>query len=373
MQRRAFLTTGAALAARPAAAAPTPRADRISFVGDGIKLNPGEYSRLLARVVEEKNVQPDSYALGGVIGQLEERFATMLGKEQAVFLPTGTLANHLAVRLLAGQRRRVLVQQESHLYNDCGDCAQTLSGLNLVPLAAGRATFTVDDLAEQLALAAGGRVPTQVGAIQIESPVRRKQGELFDFDMMQKVCSLAREKQIGLHLDGARIFLASAYTGISPARFASLFDTVYVSLYKYFNAASGAILAGPKKLLDGLFNTRRQFGGGLAQAWPLATVALHYVDGFGNRYASAVAASERLFQQLDASGRFRLERVQPGSNITRLRIQKGDPAAFRARLAEKAISIAAPDPAGRILIAVNETLLRRPAEEIARDFMSALG
>ena len=108
MQRRAFLASGAALAARPAAAATTLREDRVSFVGDGISLNPIEYSRLLARVVEEKNIQPDSYALGGAIGQIEERFAAILGKEQAVFLPTGTLANHLAVRLLAGQKRRVL-------------------------------------------------------------------------------------------------------------------------------------------------------------------------------------------------------------------------------------------------------------------------
>ncbi len=190
---------------------------------------------------------------------------------------------------------------------------------------------------------------------------------------MQNVCALAREKQIGLHLDGARIFLASAYTGISPARYASLFDTVYVSLYKYFNAASGAILAGPKRLLDGLYNTRRQFGGGLAHAWPLATVALHYIDGFEDRFRSAVASSERLFQQLESSGRFRLERIQPGSNLARLRLQKGDPAKFRARLAQKAIYVAAPDPAGAILVAVNETVLRRPVEDLAREFMGALG
>src|SRR2546426_988572 len=373
MKRRSFLASGAALAARPAPAAPSEHPDRVQFLSDGLSLTPLEYSRLLARLVEENNIQPDSYALGGVIEKLEQRFATILGKEQAVFLPTGTLANHLAVRLLAGQKRRVLVQQESHLYNDCGDCAQTLSGLNLVPLAAGRATFTAEEVAGQLALSATGRVPAPVGAIQIESPVRRKQGELFDFDAMQKVCALAREKQIGLHLDGARIFLASAYTGISPAQYASLFDTVYVSLYKYFNAASGAILAGPKRLLDGLYNTRRQFGGGLAHAWPLATVALHYVDGFDDRFRSAVAASERLFQQLETSGRFRLERIQPGSNLARLRLRQGEPAAFRARLAEKAISIAAPDGAGVILVTVNETVLRRPAEELTRDFVSALG
>jgi threonine aldolase len=372
MKRRAFLASGAALAAKPALPATASPADRVSFLSDGLNLTPLEYSRLLARVVEEKNIQPDSYALGGVIEQIEARFAALLGKEQAVFLPTGTLANHLAVRLLAGPKRRVIVQQESHLYNDCGDCAQTLSGLNLVPLGAGRATFTAGEVDEQLDRV-NGRVPVPVGAIQIESPVRRKQGELFDFDVMQKVCALAKEKQIGRHLDGARIFLASAYTGVSPARYAALFDTVYVSLYKYFNAASGAILAGPKNLLSGLYHTRRQFGGGLAHAWPLAAVALHYADGFESRFRSAVAASERLFRQLETSGRFRVERIQPGSNIARLRLPKGDPAPFRAKLAEKAISIALPDPAGSILLTVNETVLRRPAEEIARAFVNALG
>src|SRR2546426_2242016 len=194
MKRRSFLASGAALAARPAPAAPSEHPDRVQFLSDGLSLTPLEYSRLLARLVEENNIQPDSYSLGGVVEKLEARFATILGKEQAVFLPTGTLANHLAVRLLAGRNRRVLVQQESHLYNDSGDCAQTLSGLNLVPLAAGRATFTLDEAAEQLART-NGRVPTPVGAIQIESPVRRKQGELFDFREMQKICALAREKQ----------------------------------------------------------------------------------------------------------------------------------------------------------------------------------
>jgi len=372
MNRRSFLASGAALAASPAAVAPVDRPDRVHFLSDGLSLTPLEYSRLLARLVEEKNIQADSYSLGGVIEKLESRFAAILGKEQPAFLPTGTLANHLAVRLLAGPKRRVLAQEQSHLYNDCGDCVQTLSGLNLVPLAPGRATFTADEVQEQLARP-NARVPTPVGAIQIESPVRRKQGELFDFAEMQKVCALARENRVGLHLDGARLFLAAAYTGIAPARYAVLFDTVYVSLYKYFNAASGAILAGPKTLLDGLFNTRRQFGGGLAHAWPLAAVALHYLDGFEDRFGAAVAASERLFKQLEASGRFRVARIQPGSNIVRLRLQSGDPAALRGKLAQKAISIAAPDPAGDVLLTVNETVLRRPIEELARSFVTAQG
>src|SRR6266704_1958226 len=82
-----------------------------------------------------------------------------------VWLPTGTLANHLAVRLLAGEKRRVLVQQECHLYNDCGDCCQTLSGLHMVPLAPGKATFTLEDVERERDRGASGRVSVPIGAM----------------------------------------------------------------------------------------------------------------------------------------------------------------------------------------------------------------
>ena len=92
--------------------------------GDGIPHTPEEYAQLLAGLTKSGAVPPDDYSRGGVVEKLEARVASLLGKEAAVWMPTGTLANHLAVRLLAGDRRRVLVQAESHLFNDCGDCAQ---------------------------------------------------------------------------------------------------------------------------------------------------------------------------------------------------------------------------------------------------------
>src|SRR5262245_19769315 len=148
MRRRSFLATP--LAAQLAAASPSEQ--RIYAYGDGIPHTPEEYSRLLAGL----KIEPDDYSRGGVVETLETRMAALLGKETAVFLPTGTLANHLAVRLLAGSRPRVLVQAESHLYNDCGDCAQILSGLNLVPLAPGHATFTLEQAERAEAAAEGG-------------------------------------------------------------------------------------------------------------------------------------------------------------------------------------------------------------------------
>src|SRR5207248_3208074 len=117
----------------------------VQFRSDGLGLSPAAYLRLLAEIAETRGIAEDDYSRDGVVAELETRIAALLGKEAAVFMPTGTLANHLALRLLAQNGRRVLVQRESHLFNDEGDCAQQLSGLNLMPLAPGRASFTLEE------------------------------------------------------------------------------------------------------------------------------------------------------------------------------------------------------------------------------------
>ena len=113
----------------------------VHFRSDGLALSPAQYANLLVSIAADRGIAADEFTREGVVSQLEERMAALFGKETAVFLPSGTLANHLALRLLAERGRRVLVQRESHIYNDSGDCAQALSGLTLIPLAAERATL----------------------------------------------------------------------------------------------------------------------------------------------------------------------------------------------------------------------------------------
>ncbi len=367
MRRRSFLA--APLLAYPLTAAePDPR---IYAYGDGIPLSSAEYAQLLATLSNGGSVVMDDYSRGGIVEQLEARVAARLGKEAAVWLPTGTLANHLAVRLLAGGRRRVLVQAESHLFNDCGDCAQTLSGLHLVPLAPGRATFTLEDVERAAYDASTGRVETPIGAIQIETPVRRRQGERFDFQEMKTVAAWARAHNVGLHLDGARLFLESAYTARPVKEYAALFDTVYISMYKYFNAASGAVLAGPKAQLAGLYHTRRMFGGGLHQVWPFAAVALHYLADFETRFRSAMESAERVLAELSSDSNFGLERIPNGTNVFRFRVFGVNAPVYQLRL--EAAGISANNPAGDWFnMQVNETWTRLPANQIAARFRQAL-
>lgn len=368
MRRRNFLAVPAVALAQAQPAAPA--ADqRVYAVGDGVPHSPSEYARLLAGLPE---IEPDSYSRGGVVEKLEARMAALLGKETAVWLPTGTLANQLAVRLLAGSKRRVLVQTESHLYKDSGDCSQTLSGLTLVPLAPGQATFTLDDVERASSESQLGRVATPIGAIQIETPVRRRSGECFRFEELTRIAAWARERRIGLHLDGARLLIEGAYTGRPVKEYAALFDTVYISLYKYLNASSGAILAGSKNLLGDLYHSRRMFGGGLNQVWPFAAVAMHYLDGFEQSFRTAKETSEAVIAALSTDNNFAIERVPKGTNIFRLKVQSVNSPVYQLRLEDAGISARAPEQ-DWFALQVNATWTRVPSQEIIARFRKALG
>ncbi len=384
--RRRFLQTGAlgigAGALGPgvavgqgggaAGSATEPGNGRVRMSGDGLGLTPADHGRLLSRLAEEGRIARDSYSNGGVVDELEERFAALLGKERAVFMPTGTLANHLAVRALAGGRGRAILQAESHLYNDSGDCVQTLSGITIMPLAPGRATFTLEEVQDVIDRTASGRVSRPVSVISVETPVRRRFGERFDQAELDRITAFARERGIGLHMDGARLFLQSACTGVDVAEYARPFDTVYVSLYKYFNSASGAILAGPRALLDDMYHTRRMFGAGLPGAWPFAAVALHHVPGFVGRFRRAVAVSEAFIERVTRHEAFAVERMPAPTNLFRLRVSAADPAGFRERLRERGVDLGRPGPDGRVLVGVNETWNRTTAESLAERFTASL-
>ena len=383
MDRRQFIMVGGLAASAPTLAgagsglaAPIPGvrlSQRVDFVRDGLGLDPREYAALLGEVVADRGFTTDYYSNGGAVEQLERQFAQLLGKDAAMFVPTGTLANHLAVRTLAGASRRVLVQAESHLYNDSGDGAQALSGLNLVPLAEGRSTITLADVQPWVERSAGGRVPLKVGAISIENPVRRRDHERVDHAELERVCRYARDNRIGLHLDGARMFNLPQHSGVSVRDYAAMFDTVYVSLWKHFNAASGAILAGDASFIDGLFHVRRMFGGSLPYAWPQVAVAAQYAGRYEADYAQSWEVCDRLIELLQADGRFKVRRLANGTSRFYLAAPTVPAELLVSRLKAKEVLLAQRASGdSEIPMQVNPTLLRASPETLARKFIQSL-
>ena len=374
MDRRHFLATGALATASTllpasAALAATEREalfQNVNFYSDGLALTPREYAVLLDQATKRAGFTPDNYSRGGAIEALEAKFAARLGKEAALFLPTGTLANHLAVRKLAGNRPRVLVQAESHLYTDTGDGAQALSGLTLLPLAPGETGFTLEEAKAWAARTAGGRVESRIGVLSIESPVRRQQHRFFDFDELTALCGWAQEQGIRRHLDGARLFNLPQHTGRSVKDYAALFDTVYVSVWKHFNGATGAMLAGDASFIEGLYHTRRMFGGALPAAWPSIAFVDQYLDNYEADYARAWQAADKIMALLEASGRFKARKLENGTSTFLLKAEGITSMALSERAAKHGVLLPGyPDEATAFPLQVNTSLLRKPAETVA--------
>ncbi len=381
MDRRTFLqgSLGAALAAAatdaavaqsaPAQQAPAfPPIDARSvwLVGDSAPPDPVAMSARLAELVRTNPDVRDRYQEKGAVEALEREFAKQLGKEDCAFFPSGTLANNVAVRVLCGDQRRALVQAESHLYRDESDAAQRLSGINLLPLAPGRASPTVDEVRATIEASENGPYPMKIGAVSLESPVRRADGEMLPLALVRDIARLARTHGARLHLDGARLLLAPPAFDLSA--YAAEFDTVYVSLYKYLDAPFGAVLAGSKTDIAEARGLRHVYGGALYQGWMPAVLALDALPKFGPDIARAHQRTRQLVSALAASGKVREHSSPQASNVFWLEMQQvlAETAFERGRLAGIRVGRWKD---GRIPLYANTTILRRPLEEYVALFL----
>lgn len=345
----------------------------VVFSGDGEPHTPESTIERLNKLLAEGKLEPDKYSLGGTVEELETRMATELGKEAAIWMPTGTLANILALRKHCGMNARVALQEQSHIYQDEGDALSRLCSVNAVPLATNKPYFTSDELEELLHLSATGRVLNPVGAVSIESPVRRQAGQIMPWDDMKAVTQLCKSEGIPSHLDGARLYMMSAATGISIRKYTELFDSVYVSSYKYFGAPFGGILAGTAEFIEGMFNDRRMFGGGIPFGYLAAGLSLDGLNGFEEKFAKSFAKAKSLFDEISKLPNVSIKTFENGSNIFELILDESvDANQFIANLQKNNISVTWPNSEWHVpLLHVNSSILRQSNDEILQAFANA--
>lgn len=339
----------------------------VFLMGDDVPRYGRDQLAHLDAILARQDKFRDSYLQHGVVDALETRFASLLGKEDAAFMPTGTLANQVALRLLCGERRRAIVQQESHVYMDESDAVSTLSAINLLPIAPGRAAPTLEEFEAALKISDEAVYPMPVGAVSIESPVRRRNGAMVPFDIVQGMAAAARKKGAGMHLDGARLLLNSGAPGFTPAAYCAPFDTVYVSLYKYLGAPFGAILAGSKDMMARARATRHIFGGTIAQGWIPAAIALDALEGFEARFARVRAAGDALLDGLGRLDGYTVVSIDNGTNIQFVKLSQARQQGLKERLKKHDIMVG--DVINdHIQLTFNETLLRKDPHDIVRAF-----
>lgn len=346
----------------------------VKFFGDGEMYEPSDYIRVLAEADKTVAIAKDRYGVGGVVEALEKKFAALTGKEKAIFMPSGTMANQLAIAVLSGQKSKVFVQEVSHVYRDEADAGQTVFQKRLVPLAKNETYFTATQL--ETAIREMGNEEafnTGIGAVSIENPVRRTDGGLVPLDEIKKIRAYCQQQKIPMHLDGARLYVASAWSGVSIKAYSSYFDTVYISLYKYLGASGGAILCGDAAVIDQMVHLIKIHGGSMYGNWTNAAMALHRMEGAEERFEAAKLNAEKLFAQLTKTGKFTIQPLPGGTNIYRLTLAKNiDGKNFQAKLNQQFnIRLPRPDANNQSLISINETILYQSVDALADAFVRA--
>lgn len=345
----------------------------VNFIFDGLGLNPQAYLQRLNQINAEKSIEPDFYGNGGATKNLEEEFAKITGKEKAIYLPTGTMANQIAIKLLNGNNTKVIVPENSHVFRDEADAAQSVHSKRLIPVGKGKPYFDVDDLKNTIDYTNDNEVfKSGLGTVVIENPIRRAEGTGVPLERIKEISSYCKENNYKMHLDGARIHLASAFHKVSIAEYASYFDTVYISLYKYLNASGGAILCGDASLIEQVGHQMKILGGTVYQSWNHTAMALHYLNGIDDRFEQMVLTANTLIEELNKIEGIQISSIENGTNIYSLELNGIDSKALSKKLYAAHNIWLQSGENGKVRFAVNESLLSRDLQEIVDAWKSAV-
>jgi threonine aldolase len=293
----------------------------------------------------EAPVGDDVFGDDPTVLRLQQRVAEVLGKEAALYAPSGTMSNQIGVRLHCRPGDEMICEAECHLYwYEQAGYAQ-LSGVAARPV---QGTFGVLQLDEISGLIRAPDVHfARTRLVTLENTHNRGGGRIQPYATVEAICRWAHQNGLKTHLDGARLFNAAVATGIEPSRWAQHFDTVSVCFSKGLGAPVGSAIAGPRDLIAEGLRHRKVLGGGMRQAGVIAAGALYALEHHVDRLAEDHANAQRL-----AEGIRRIEclRLQPETVDTNLVFFTVDPAwgtapQFAAELKQRGVLMLAAGPA----------------------------
>jgi threonine aldolase len=279
----------------------------------------------MREAMAKAEVGDDVYGEDPSVNALQERVAALLGKEAALFFPSGTMANQASLRVHTRPGEIVLASRDCHILKYEGGAASALSGLHIHTLGA-NGVFDADELRAALPPSDPHFAPPTL--VVIENTHNVAGGAIFPAGALARVIAAAREAKLALHLDGARIWNAAIASERSPAELAAPFDTVSVCLSKGLGAPVGSLVATSQALAQKLRRVRKQLGGGMRQAGVLAAAGLYALEHHVERLRDDHANARRLAAGLAALG---FETNAPETNIVLFRTESAQRCAAQAR------------------------------------------
>ena len=276
----------------------------------------------------------DVFGEDPTVNALEEKIANLFGKEAALFCPSGTMTNQIAIRLHTGPQKEVICHQHSHiyLYEGGGIMANSMASVKLLTGNLGK--ITASQVAESIN-------PDDVHApettlVSLENAMNKGGGSIYALDEVRPIQALCQEKGLKLHLDGARLFNALVETGDAPAEWGELFDTISICLSKGLGCPIGSVLLGSKADIKRARKVRKVFGGGMRQAGFLAAAGIYALDHQVARLKEDHRRARSLGELLMKAS-YVVEVLPVATNIVIARLEGISPEAYLQELSSKGI------------------------------------
>jgi threonine aldolase len=295
----------------------------------------------MLKAMTEAETGDDVYGEDPTVNRLQKKIAELLGKEAAIFAPSGTMTNQIGVRIHCQPGDEFICEAGCHIFNYEQAAFAQLSGLVARTVEGDCGVLRLEQLTELLRPNDPHNARSRL--VCIENTHNRGSGRVQPQDDVVRICDWAHDHGLATHLDGARLFNASVATGISPKELAEPFDTVSVCFSKGLGAPIGSALAGPAPLIAKALRVRKLFGGAMRQVGVIASAALYALDNNVERLAEdhanaqVLAAGIRKIEGLT----LRTEKIDTNLVIFRVDPKLGTSPAFAARLREHGLLVGA--------------------------------
>jgi threonine aldolase len=271
-------------------------------------------------VMHAAEVGDDVFHEDPTVNHLEERVADLLGKEAALFVPSGTMSNQIAVKIHTQPGDELICDVNCHLYNYEAGGPAALSGVTCRTLDGDYGILDVTQLEDKVRPDDEHQVRTRL--VCLENTHNRGGGRIYPVEKIQAIHAWTRKQGLMLHLDGARLWNALVATGIPAKKWAASFDTVSVCFSKGLGAPAGSALAGPRELIARARRIRKLFGGGMRQAGVLAAAALYALDHHIERLAEDHRNAQLIAQAITDTPGLRLVPPEVETNLIWFHVER---------------------------------------------------
>jgi threonine aldolase len=290
----------------------------------------------MRRAMAEAEVGDEQRKADPTVNRLQDRMAELLGMDRALFLPTGTMCNLVAVGAHTRPGDAIVVEHSGHVLRSETSGAAAVNGCVIETIRGRGGTFTTEDLAP--VLTPGNQYVPPTRLVCLEQTHNFAGGTVWPLDRYEAVAGLARQQGVAVHTDGARLMNAVVASGVEAAAWAAPVDTIWVDFTKGLGAPTGAVLAGPADVMEQAWLLKHRFGGAMRQAGIVAAGCLHALDHHVDRLADDHANAARLAEGLAGLG---LDVTPPETNLVYVdpRPAGFDAVAFAAAMGDAGVEI----------------------------------